>query len=68
MDNSMTKTEALKALANGEKVTHSTFAYGEYIMLADAYNYMDEDKMLIPTKYFWAFRQIGIWETGWRTV
>jgi len=63
----MTKEEVIKALDNGEKVTHSTFIPDEFIQLYpnNSTFYEDENKNLISKNQFWKYRTKIIWNNNW---
>lgn len=61
----MTKTEALKALQEGKKITHKYFGPGEWIVLIDNY-YEFEDGCQCPPDEFWSFREESQWLNNWK--
>jgi hypothetical protein len=65
MDKLMTKSEALKAMFDGEKVTHRNFTPDEWMCKSDI-GYKFEDGCLCSYEEFWQFRDDDSWEDGWK--
>ena len=61
----MTKQEALTAMEEGKKVTHSYFGQYEYMYLENN-KYKFEDGIIVLPERFWKLRQGEGWEKGWR--
>ena len=61
----MTKIEAIAAMREGKKVTHTYFTADEWITLTPNGLYQFEDGCIVPTLTFWADRKGLDWESGW---
>lgn len=64
---SLTKTEAKELLDSGNKVTHNLFMDHEYIYKKKEHpkSIFSEDGTEIDEDYFWSFRIIESFESGW---
>ena len=60
----MTKDEAIKAISDGEIVTHRFFSPEEW-MRKHAIGYEFEDGCLCSELEFWSFRDDKSWLDGW---
>jgi len=61
---SMTKTDAIKCLIKGEKLTHRYFGSDEWIRQEGGY-YYDENEYRLNIDEFWHYRQSASFEDGW---
>lgn len=64
----MTKSEALDAMAKGEKMAHSGFTGEEWIKSDGRLGYIFEDDCRCSVIMFWRYRTEDIWNDGWRIV
>lgn len=69
----MTKEEAIKAMAEGKKVTHQYMDPHEYISMReyesgafDSSIYWCSDKHQVTSKMFWHDRSGQHWNDGWQ--
>lgn len=60
----LSKSEAIKALAEGKKVTHRYFTDDEFIYQEGDY-YVDENGYRFKPELFWWDRKSEIFEIGW---
>ena len=63
----MTKSEAIEALRNGNKITHRHFSPEEFVMLATdgSGRYETEEGYLISPAIFWSDRRNPTFNTDW---
>ena len=63
----MNKSEAIKAMLSGKKVTHNYFSDDEWMMLnnGDENEYLFEDGVIISATEFWKIRSAIEWLTDW---
>ena len=64
----MEKQKAIEKAKSGAKITHESFAYGDFITYKDESTLIDESGNEFPEDEFWQFRLTDFWETGWRLV
>ena len=66
----MTKDEAIKAMLQGEKVSHRFFGKDEAMMLLDPVKniYLFEDGVKIDAQSFWSIRMDEDWLEDWEIV
>lgn len=65
----MTKQEAITALQEGKKVSHSLFCEGEWIELNKKdLQIQDEKGTQLNWSLFWKVRTADRWNTGWDIV
>ena len=61
----MTKTEAIEAMKNGEKVTHTRFTSDEWMTIGiDGFIYL-EDGVNCPINSFFMHRKDESWDDGY---
>lgn len=60
----MTKTEAIEAMKNGQKVTHTNFCGSEWMTMRGS-KIEFEDGAACSEREFWYFRKDESWETGY---
>ena len=61
----MTKEEAIKAMKQGQRVTHKYFSPNEWVTINKSGEYLFEDGYTISEQQFWKLRSSNEWETGW---
>jgi hypothetical protein len=61
----MTKSEAIKAMKSGKKVTHNYFGSKEWITMKGNETIITEEGYSFPSHKFWKDRGSKEWETGW---
>jgi hypothetical protein len=61
----LSKSEAIKAMREGKKVTHQYFTQDEWVQLTPSGLYQFEDGVICPSLLFWQDRKGEQWETGW---
>lgn len=63
----MTRTEAIEAMKNGQRVTHQWFEDFEFIYKVPSEPNMiyTEDGYCQTEREFWNYRQAKQWQTGW---
>ena len=61
----MTKIEAIAAMRNEEKVTHTYFSDNEWMQLLSTGDYEFEDGCVVDPALFWSDRKGLDWEDGW---
>lgn len=61
----MTRTEVLKALQEGKKVTHKIFVASAWIKRKSARHYVDEKGNVISVRNFWQWRTGPKWNKDW---
>jgi hypothetical protein len=62
----MTREEAKKAVADGQKITHKYFLSDEYITSTDGgKTYQDEVGNKVSAEEFWKWRLSYIFDTEW---
>jgi hypothetical protein len=63
----MTKDEAIRAMLDGEKVTHRYFMAHEWVTILDPIRntYLFEDGVTIDAQIFWRNRRTDDWLIDW---
>ena len=61
----LSKSEAIRAMREGKKVTHQYFTSDEWMRLTPSGLYQFEDGVVCPSLLFWGDRKGEQWETGW---
>lgn len=61
----MLKQDALLALAEGKRITHTSFTDEEYVKQHTTHLYMFEDGVVTTVKEFWYIRTELPWADGW---
>ena len=60
----MTKEEAIKAMQDGEKVTHRYFSSNEWMSMHDGLIVLEDGAMCAPYE-FWRWRTDPVWNNGY---
>ena len=67
MRGALTKQQAIEAMNNNQKVSHTHFSEEEWIK-KDCHLYEFEDGCRCNFDEFWSFRDDPSWENGWYIV
>ncbi len=60
----MTKSEAIKAMREGVKVTHRYFTNDEFIKM-ESNKIIDENDCILCPDEFWSYRTNAWFDSGW---